>query len=138
MESGDRKRIVDPNKIAIPPSTEQIDARIQTPVVPKKAPITPRQQKEFVDKGIIIGSGSDKVIAYSCSRLAHLKEEIYVVQVKMAKTYSDALELVKSHTQKGFKTNAISLKCFYKNNTCLLYTSPSPRDATLSRMPSSA
>ena len=26
----------------------------------------------------------------------------------------------------------------YKPNTCLLYTSPSPRDATLSRMPSSA
>ena len=25
-----------------------------------------------------------------------------------------------------------------KRNTCLLYTSPSPRDATLSRMPSSA
>ena len=24
------------------------------------------------------------------------------------------------------------------DNTCLLYTSPSPRDATLSRMPSSA
>ena len=27
---------------------------------------------------------------------------------------------------------------FDKNNHCLLYTSPSPRDATLSRMPSSA
>ena len=27
--------------------------------------------------------------------------------------------------------------CIY-NNICLLYTSPSPRDATLSRMPSSA
>ena len=26
----------------------------------------------------------------------------------------------------------------YWHNTCLLYTSPSPRDATLSRMPSSA
>ena len=26
----------------------------------------------------------------------------------------------------------------YKDNACLLYTSPSPRDATLSRMPSSA
>ena len=26
----------------------------------------------------------------------------------------------------------------YKDNSCLLYTSPSPRDATLSRMPSSA
>ena len=29
--------------------------------------------------------------------------------------------------------------CFYTcDDTCLLYTSPSPRDATLSRMPSSA
>jgi len=27
---------------------------------------------------------------------------------------------------------------FAANHTCLLYTSPSPRDATLSRMPSSA
>ena len=27
---------------------------------------------------------------------------------------------------------------FGKNRSCLLYTSPSPRDATLSRMPSSA
>ena len=27
---------------------------------------------------------------------------------------------------------------FYGGNACLLYTSPSPRDATLSRMPSSA
>ena len=27
---------------------------------------------------------------------------------------------------------------FLKSNDCLLYTSPSPRDATLSRMPSSA
>ena len=26
----------------------------------------------------------------------------------------------------------------YHSNSCLLYTSPSPRDATLSRMPSSA
>ena len=28
--------------------------------------------------------------------------------------------------------------CIYNNIICLLYTSPSPRDATLSRMPSSA
>ena len=30
------------------------------------------------------------------------------------------------------------MKWFWDNYTCLLYTSPSPRDATLSRMPSSA
>ena len=31
-----------------------------------------------------------------------------------------------------------SLKFKHQSNNCLLYTSPSPRDATLSRMPSSA
>ena len=30
------------------------------------------------------------------------------------------------------------LKVIYRPHNCLLYTSPSPRDATLSRMPSSA
>ena len=34
--------------------------------------------------------------------------------------------------------NYYSLKEAEKNGLCLLYTSPSPRDATLSRMPSSA
>ena len=32
----------------------------------------------------------------------------------------------------------LQVKTQYKQRTCLLYTSPSPRDATLSRMPSSA
>ena len=36
-----------------------------------------------------------------------------------------------------FKTTKPPLKG-KKNKSCLLYTSPSPRDATLSRMPSSA
>ena len=30
------------------------------------------------------------------------------------------------------------IKCFEDYNTCLLYTSPSPRDYAASRMPSSA
>ena len=36
----------------------------------------------------------------------------------------------------GYRLSLLALKQHYKN--CLLYTSPSPRDATLSRMPSSA
>ena len=36
------------------------------------------------------------------------------------------------------KSNATSLDIIIAVDTCLLYTSPSPRDATLSRMPSSA
>ena len=33
---------------------------------------------------------------------------------------------------------SLSVELAINPNTCLLYTSPSPRDATLSRMPSSA
>ena len=40
--------------------------------------------------------------------------------------------------QAGTTTQIGGLTLIGKNYTCLLYTSPSPRDATLSRMPSSA
>ena len=38
----------------------------------------------------------------------------------------------------GNKLDGMNLWETLKNPYCLLYTSPSPRDATLSRMPSSA
>ena len=38
---------------------------------------------------------------------------------------------------KAFKLTKVS-GAYWRGNSCLLYTSPSPRDATLSRMPSSA
>ena len=44
------------------------------------------------------------------------------------------LEVVKNQLSKGANINA---KVF-KDTDCLLYTSPSPRDGLLSRMPSSA
>ena len=36
------------------------------------------------------------------------------------------------------KAKELQTNYFYKYNTCLLYTSPSPRDLSTSRMPSSA
>ena len=42
-----------------------------------------------------------------------------------------------AHIKSALTNNQISLS-IKDNNFCLLYTSPSPRDATLSRMPSSA
>ena len=45
---------------------------------------------------------------------------------------------IETHTEIG-KTGVVGvLKGKADGKTCLLYTSPSPRDATLSRMPSSA
>ena len=52
-------------------------------------------------------------------------------------TLQECKLLQKHHSQ--WSANIIhSLKNLSVRNTCLLYTSPSPRDATLSRMPSSA
>ena len=45
------------------------------------------------------------------------------------KTYRKQMEIVQSMSEFDYTT---------KYGDCLLYTSPSPRDATLSRMPSSA
>ena len=47
----------------------------------------------------------------------------------------DSRQVVKKTADKAPKTTNASL---VNKETCLLYTSPSPRDATLSRMPSSA
>ena len=38
----------------------------------------------------------------------------------------------------GGSNSTVASSSSYNSNGCLLYTSPSPRDATLSRMPSSA
>ena len=44
----------------------------------------------------------------------------------------------KSISKGGFKTKAEALAAGTQAKACLLYTSPSPRDANASRMPSSA
>ena len=54
-------------------------------------------------------------------------------------TFADFKRIVKSALQGGLDfEEAPTEKTDGQNVFCLLYTSPSPRDATLSRMPSSA
>ena len=64
----------------------------------------------FVD-GMLVESSSDSFVKW------------------VPKTKFSSLELSDGGSYKGMVTRGID---------CLLYTSPSPRDATLSRMPSSA
>ena len=47
-------------------------------------------------------------------------------------------EFPKDAIKKASDSGLLTLKIPEKYGGCLLYTSPSPRDATLSRMPSSA
>ena len=52
---------------------------------------------------------------------------------------SDKIVIQKQgYAQTGFIEVADTVVCGMKQNTCLLYTSPSPRDKRQSRMPSSA
>ena len=51
-------------------------------------------------------------------------------------TINEALNRIK--TQSRFEFVELQEEDFSEGKLCLLYTSPSPRDATLSRMPSSA
>ena len=71
----------------------------------------------------IMGWGSKGVIKIPVDEQFRMRTELIPDYVKQAK--SDGIELV------AIVGNAPS-------TSCLLYTSPSPRDATLSRMPSSA
>ena len=60
--------------------------------------------------------------------LTKLKEENLQSDERFAESYT------RSRSVKGFGPEKIS----YELKSCLLYTSPSPRDGLLSRMPSSA
>ena len=53
--------------------------------------------------------------------------------------YKYASELAKLVVERSYPTDDVAtLRTFKKKYGCLLYTSPSPRDGLLSRMPSSA
>ena len=79
--------------------------------------MTPQEYKELIKKDTIkIGQDIDALI----------KQGYKVKRLRPRRPRKG--ELVMSMT-KGIRTNT---------NSCLLYTSPSPRDGLLSRMPSSA
>ena len=65
---------------------------------------------------------------------------VIVPQQITSEVVEKALQKVREENQvRGMLENGVSLaKAFEEHGICLLYTSPSPRDGLLSRMPSSA
>ena len=58
---------------------------------------------------------------------------------KSIKNIKEKIAILIENTKRGANIhNGISIALIGKTNVCLLYTSPSPRDRTRSRMPSSA
>ena len=78
-------------------------------------------------KGLIMGVANERSIAWGIS------QKLAEAGAELAFTYlGDALKKRVVPLAEKLNSN-VTFSC-----DCLLYTSPSPRDATLSRMPSSA
>ena len=85
----------------------------------------------------VIGAGG-----HLCSEMAKSFARAGCKVVMIDLRIDKARKVEKEINDEGFKdTLSLALDVAHKNQhfkVCLLYTSPSPRDATLSRMPSSA
>ena len=92
---------------------------------------------EAVVLGIDLGTSAIKIIAVNRQGevLETVSEPLKLFQEQPGYSEQDPNEWFQA-TKRGVK-RIISSNAL-KNKACLLYTSPSPRDATLSRMPSSA
>ena len=93
----------------------------------------------FVPSDVLLGLGSwTGTLALKIKKQTRLEHPVICVEpceemVNIAKKI-EGITVIQA-TAVEFASQAISS---YHFNNCLLYTSPSPRDATLSRMPSSA
>ena len=65
-------------------------------------------------------------------QIAQLRNDIFIHEQAMDMRNLDAMDYIADH---AFIKEGYSVVCYM---SCLLYTSPSPRDGLLSRMPSSA
>ena len=79
---------------------------------------------------IVFYSAEDSSIAKSVSGFSLLNDNGDIIQ-NYDNTTVDAIALV-------LPTSETSYNLIFRKRTCLLYTSPSPRDLSTSRMPSSA
>ena len=87
----------------------------------------------------------DKIVSSLQHHLAEdtrdMSEPIHLSDITRCLTKSTLSRMTAEYNQSDIEANAAQIiQCFLSQHTniCLLYTSPSPRDRTRSRMPSSA
>ena len=85
LETGDRKKVQQPrSRSGQPTAAEYVDPVIKTPK-PKKQKKSPTYAElAKSNKSVIVSIDGNEFISYSCSRLAHLKGEIYLIQVDLS------------------------------------------------------
>ena len=97
-------------------------------------------------KVTVVGAGA---VGASCAEYIAIKNfvsEVVLLDIKQNFAEGKAMDLMQTSSLNGFDTKITGSTNDYSKTaksdiaviTCLLYTSPSPRDPHLSRMPSSA
>ena len=96
--------------------------------------------KESISKTIVHFGGIDMIVMNAgifpkSSMIADMQGDLWDKSIDINMTsHQRLLQLCVPYLEKGFDPAVVIIG----SKNCLLYTSPSPRDATLSRMPSSA
>ena len=95
----------------------------------------------MANKTIIITGATDGIGLESATKIAALGNQVGLVgrnPDKGLKAINRIVSLTGNDKLDFFQSDLSLISEINKLSDCLLYTSPSPRDATLSRMPSSA
>ena len=113
----------------LPPTDEKVDTIIDA-IKQEFAP-----DKRVAEFQIAYTNQTDGLVVKGTTNLPKAKEKLFSELTAAGFTIIDSLENL-PQANMGKKTYGVVNVSVC--NICLLYTSPSPRDATLSRMPSSA
>ena len=93
---------------------------------------------QVIPEDIQLKDNSSEILPHGCSEIEALNEleEIANKNIKMRSLIG--LGYYDNHMPKVIQRHVLENPRWYTSYTCLLYTSPSPRDRQKSRMPSSA
>ena len=90
-----------------------------------------------MSKVTVVGAGA---VGATCANVMACREvasEVVLIDIKEGLSEGKMLDMYQTSTLMDFDTKLTGATNDYKKS-CLLYTSPSPRDLSTSRMPSSA
>ena len=100
-----------------------------------------KDPNQFKNKTVIIAGGGDSALDWSIY-LSEIADKVILVhrrnEFRGANDSVSSVQKLKNSGKIDVITPAQITKLSGSNKFCLLYTSPSPRDRTRSRMPSSA
>ena len=98
----------------------------------------PRRMQPLLQAGALAATGPDDIAARCDTVFLCLPEAAPVQQVLFGATGTDSRGGLAHCAQEAGKSQTYIDTTTLQRQSCLLYTSPSPRDGLLSRMPSSA